>query len=86
MDTVENNQTRFENVPATLPSRLVGHCCAVYNAVDGGRGHDADRNACSDSIVKISLVPPYTHRLLTTMRQTRCYHGVAIFGDRILIV
>ena len=87
LDTEENNQTRSENVPATLPSRLVGHCCAVYNQrlmVVGG--YNAERSEYSNSITEISLVPPYVNELLATMPTRRCYHGVAIFGDRILIV
>ncbi|CAB4006068.1 RING finger 151-like [Paramuricea clavata] len=77
----------WENVPAGLPEKLAGHCSVVYNGrliVIGG--YVADKCAYSDSITEISLVQPYTSKLLTTMPQTRCYHGVAIFGDKILIV
>ncbi len=77
----------WENVPAKLPRKLAGHCSVVYN----GRlimigGYDANKGACSDSITEISLVPPYTSKLLATMPQTRCRHCVAIFGDKIVIV
>ena len=78
---------RWENVPAELPGRLYGHGSVVYNGrlmVTGG--FDGDKGRYSDSITEISLVPPYTTKLLATMPQRRCYHGVAIFGDRILIV
>ncbi len=77
----------WENVPAELPGKLVGHCSVVYNGrliVIGG--YDDDEHACSDSITEISLVPPYTSKLLATMPQRRCRHGVAIFGDKIVIV
>ena len=88
LDTVENNQTCSENVLATLPSQLVGHCCVVYNQrlmVVGG--YNAERSEYSNSITEIPLVTPYaSERVLATMKQRRCYHGVAIFGDRILIV
>ena len=55
-------------------------CSVVYN----GRliiigGFDEDKFNYSDSI-EISLVPPYTSKLLATMPQRRGYHGVAIFG------
>ena len=76
-----------ENVSAELPARLVGHCSVIYDRrliVIGG--YNADRAAYSDSITQISLVPPYTSQLLVTIPQRRCYHGVAIFGDKILIV
>ena len=41
-----------------------------------------------DSITEISLVPPYTHKQLptSTRPQFACIYGVAIFGDKILIV
>ena len=79
--------TAWENVPVQLPRRLSGHCSVVYN----GRliiigGFDADKNEYSNSITEVSLVPPYTSKLLATMPQRRGYHGVAIFGDKILIV
>ena len=42
--------------------------------------HDKDKFAYSDSITQICA------KLLATMPQKRCYHGVAIFGNKILIV
>ena len=77
----------WENVPAELPGQLFGHCSIVYNGqlmVTGG--YDRDKKAYSDSFTEISLVPPYTSKLLTTMPQRRGFHGVALFGDKILIV
>jgi hypothetical protein len=77
----------WENVPAELPALLTGHRSVVYNGrliVIGG--YDGDKRAQSDSITEISLVPPYTSKLLAIMPQKRCYHGVAIFGDKILIL
>ena len=77
----------WEKLTAELPGLLMGHCSVVYNGrliVIGG--HDEDKDACSDSITEVSLVPPYTTKLLATMPQRRCYHGVAIFGDKIVIV
>ena len=77
----------WENVPVELRGMLVGHCSEVYNGrliVIGG--YDGDNSTYSDRISEISLVSPYTSKLLTTMPQRRCYHGVAIFGDKIFIV
>ena len=79
--------TAWENVPVQLPRRLWGHCSVVYN----GRliiigGSDRDKLDYSDTITEISLVPPYTSKLLATMPQRKGFHGVAIFGDKILIV
>jgi hypothetical protein len=77
----------LENVLAELPAPLYGHCSVVYN----GRlimigGFNSSKHACSDSITEISLVPPYTSKLLATMPQARYLHGVAMFGDKILIL
>jgi hypothetical protein len=77
----------WENVLAELPTPLNGHCSVVYN----GRlimigGFDVSKGAYSDSITEISLVPPYTSKLLATMPQARYRHGVAMFSDKILIL
>jgi hypothetical protein len=77
----------WENVLAELPAPSNGHCSVVYNGrliVIGG--YDGSKRAFSDSITEISLVPPYTSKLLATMPQARYLHGVAMFGDKILIL
>ena len=77
----------WENVLAELPGALFGHCSVVYNGrliVIGG--YDGSKHAYSDSITETSLVPPYTSKLLATMPQARYLHGVAMFGDKILIL
>ena len=77
----------WEKLTAELPGRLQGHCSVVYKGrliVIGG--FDADKHALSDSITEVSLVPPYTTKLLATMPQKRSSHGVAILGDKILIL
>ena len=70
-----------------LPIRLWGHRSVVHNGrliMIGGR--DGDKDKIIDSITEVSLVPPYTSKLLSTMPQTRWHHGVVIFDDKILIV
>ena len=82
-----NQSITWENVPAELPGKLHGHCNVVYNGrliVIGG--YDAEKSALSDGITEVSLVPPYTSKLLATMPQKRWFHGVALFGDKIVIV
>ena len=77
----------WEYIAGELPMPLWGHCSVVCNGrllVIGGR--DGDKHEVNDSITEVSLVPPYTSKLLATMPQTRWYHGVAVFGDKILIV
>ena len=78
---------RWENVPVELPVQLSGHCSVVYKErmiVIGG--FVPDKLVYSDRITEISLVPPCGSELVANMPQSRCYHGVAIFGDKILIV
>ena len=88
LNAVQVDQSiQWENIVAELPGRLSGHRSVVYNErliVIGG--YDSDKGRYSDSITEISLVPPYTSKLLATMPEGRCYHGVAIFGDKIVTV
>ena len=75
------------HVPSELLAELSGHCCVVYNGrliVIGGLHFR--KFALSGNVTEISLVPPYATKRLATMRQRRCYHGVALFGDVIVIV
>ena len=79
--------THWEKIPAELPAQLSGHRSVVYNEhmiVIGG--FDFDKRACSNSITEISLLPPYTRKMLARMPEGRGRHGVAIFDDKILIV
>jgi hypothetical protein len=88
LNAVQDDQSiTWENALAKLPASLSGHCSVVYNGrliVIGG--FDDSKHAFSDSITEISLVPPCTSKLLATMQQARYFHGVAIFGDKILIL
>ena len=80
------HHTPWEDFPAELHASLYGHCSVVYNGrliVTGGR--DSDKEAYSDDISEVSLVPPYTSKLLATMPQTRWYHGATLFDDKIVI-
>ena len=87
MNAVEVDQSiTWENFPAELPGPLYGHCCAVYNGrliVIGG--YDGKR-AYSDKITEISLVPPFTSKVLATISQKRWLHCVILFGGKIVIL
>ena len=88
LNAVQVDQTiQWENIPAELSRRLSGDRSVVYN----GRliaigGYDNDKSAFAKSITEISLVPPYTSKLLATMPEGRYHPGVAIFGDKIFIL
>ena len=88
MNAVQADQsTTWENLSAELPVPLQKHCSVVYNGhliVIGGV--DNYIFASSSRITEISLVPPFISKLLATMPQGRRNHGVALFGDKILIV
>ena len=88
LNAVQVDQSMFwEDVLAELPGWLIGHRVLVHN----GRllaigGYDRDKDIYYDSVTEIPLVPPYVSKVLTTMPQGRCHHGVAIFGDKILVI
>ena len=75
------------NVPAELRKGSCGHCTIVYIGrliVIGG--YDSDKHRLSDSIIEISIAPCFTSKLLATMPKGIWFHGVAMFGDKIVIV
>ena len=88
LNAVQVDQSiQWDNVPLEFAKPLSGHRSVVYNGqliVIGGFCGDLSRY--SDSITEISLVPPYTSKLLATMPEGRSHPGIAIFGDKILIV
>ena len=88
LNAVHVNQTiNWEYIAGELPIPLWGHRSVIHNGrliVIGGR--DGDKRTVTDTITEVSLVPPYTSKLLTTMPQPRWLHGVVIFDDKILIV
>ena len=75
----------WENVPASLAAPLYGHRCVIYKGrliVIGG----FDNSKYSKSITEISFDQPYTRKLLVTMPESFYFNGVAIFGDKIVLV
>ena len=71
--------------PSKLPLKCAGHKCVVY----GNRllviGGVTDESHVSNGIYEVLLVPPYSSKLLCQMGQKRCYHGVELFDDKIVI-
>ena len=78
--------TPWENVLVELPGPLSHYCSVVYNGQLIVIGGYDDKYEYSNSIIEISLAPPYTCKRVGTMSLRRGFHGVAIFGDKILIV
>ena len=88
LNTVESGPSiTWENVPTELTGSLYGHDSVIYNGrliVIGGSSSIGI--ASSNYIIEISMLPPYTSKLLATMPESTYFHGVAIFGDKIMIV
>ena len=81
-----NDGQPWENVPVKFAEALFTSGSVVYKGqliLIGGYDHMLSD---SDRITEISLSPPYTTQLLASMPQRRYGQGVAIFGDKILIV
>ena len=77
----------WEAVPAELPGPLHRHCAVVHNGrliVVGG--YDWSKRTVSGNITEVSLVPPYTSKVLAAMLQTRYLHGTVLFGCEIVIL
>ena len=88
LDAVHVDQSiPWDKVPAELLGILAGHRSVVYNGrliVIGG--YDFNEREYSDAIAEISLVSSFTRKLLAIMPKRISGHGVAMFGDKILIV
>ena len=88
MNAVHVDQSiTWEDVPAELPGPLQGHRAVV----DNGRlivvgGYDWSKHAFSDNITQVSLVPPYTSKVLAAIPQARWWHGAVLFGCEIVIL
>ncbi|XP_028411775.1 kelch-like protein 4 [Dendronephthya gigantea] len=73
----------WEKFPAELREPIRYHRTVIYNGrliTIGGDGINSDR------ISEISLVLPYNRKVLATMLERKRLHGVALFGDKIIIV
>ena len=86
MNAVHVDQSiTWEEVPAELP--LYGHRAVVHNGrlvVVGG--YDGSKRTVSGNITEVSLVSPYTSKVLAAMPQTRYLHGAVLFGCEIVIL
>jgi N-acetylneuraminic acid mutarotase len=75
----------WEDIPAELPHNLYCHQSAVFNdnlIVVGGKNDDLD----FDNISEVSLVPPYTSKVLASMPQETAGHGMECFDNQLVIV
>ena len=85
-----NPSIRWEMCTFNLPETSEGHCSVVHDGklilIGGYSTVCHNEGVCISRIFEISLAPPHVRKVLATMPQRRCYHGVAIFDDKIVIV
>ena len=77
--------THWSDCPIKLPAEIVHHRSVLYNdklMVTGG----SHRNATSDKIYEVQVVPPYTVKTLSRMPEPRQSHCIEIFDDSLLIL
>ena len=85
LNAVEHGHSKtWERVPVEFIVPLYGHRCVIYNGRFIVIGGFVIR--FTESITEISLVPPSTSKLLAILPTSTYNHGVAIFGDKIMIV
>ena len=91
-DTIEilkmnQDPLRWTIFDVKLPAKLSKHVIIVYKDklyVIGGYIWSEDKT--SDGIYELSLVPPYTIKLLIRMQQPRRHHRAEIVNDKLYIV
>ena len=77
---------RWSKCPVKLPAKLGYHSSVLHNDHFMVTGGGDDRNAASDCIREVQLVPPYTVKILSRMPEPRQLHCMEIFDDSLLIV
>ena len=75
----------WSECPMKLPSKLRCHSSVLYDDKLMVTGGD-DKNATSDKIHEVQVVPPYTVKTLSRMPEPRQGHCTEIFDDSLLIL
>ena len=85
--TTNQHPLRWILFDGKIPVKLSYHVVVVYqNKMYIIGGYSRSEKKTSDAIYEISLVPPYTSKLLARMPQPRLNHGAELFKDEIFIV
>ncbi len=83
-----DKSVKWKISPVKLPEVCHRHAAVMYKdslVLSGGKiGSGA--NEVSDKIYKISMVPPYSTKVLTTMPQPRYDHTMELFEDKLFII
>ena len=87
-DTMETSScdasVEWKISPVKLPQLCRGHAAVMYKdslILSGGVGREI-----SDKIYEISMVPPYSTKILTTMPELRFDHTMELFEDKLFII
>jgi hypothetical protein len=88
-DTMETSScdvsVEWKISPVKLPQLYQRHAAVMYKdsliLSGGGLGIKI-----SDKIYEISMIPPYSTKMLTTMPEPRCDHTMELFEDKLFII
>ena len=74
-----------------IPVECSGHKVVNYNdqlIMSGGWTipTEGGLSTRSDAVYEVNLVPPYSSKILARLPQPRCYHGMEIFDQKLLIL
>ena len=89
-DTIETSScdqsVEWKISPVKIPEVRGRHATVIYNdsLLLSGGGIGA-RSAISNKIYEISMVPPYSSKILTTMPKARYDHTMELFEDKLFI-
>ncbi len=83
METSSDKSVEWKISPVKLPEVCWRHAAVMYKdslILSGGK------IGSSDKIFEISMVPPYSTKVLTTMPQARVDHTMELFEDKLFII
>jgi hypothetical protein len=90
-DTMETSScdasVEWKISPVKLPQLCRAHAAVMYNdslILSGGELGSGEET--SDKIYEISMVPPYSTKILTTMPEPRYDHTMELFEDKLFII
>ena len=90
-NTIETNScdqsVEWEISRVKLPEKCQSHATVMYkdSLILGGRIKVTLTEAFSDKIYEVSMVPPYSTKVLTTMPKPRFDHTMELFEDKLFI-
>jgi hypothetical protein len=89
-DTMETSScdasVEWKISPVKLPRLCQRHAALMYKDCLILSGGELGRGYISDKIFEISMVPPYSTKILTTMPEQRYDHTMELFEDKLFII